>query len=875
MALYKTYSKADFDEWATKVFTDYRWTTPKRGNEFVLASQSTNGLEFQIYTSVDVETNKTRDVGEDAIRIVVWDVFSGKPFSAFPRGSRINRVEDATTIFDRMNDRLSEINEKIQNALFCQKCEKPKHMALRTNRKTKQQFYSCSGFPDPCGKLDVFKIRDRYPLADLNPLLNELEIPEQVPSGAKVPERLVPASEESGGRELLDTNIDVDPRFLLDIVDEDKVTPCSEYPYHKFPYESFNRVQSVVLQHDLIHKECNMVVGTATSTGKTVVGELFMGPTLKQGKKVVYCSPLKSLTEEKREDWENSWVKEHDYKLCIMTGDYVMSEKRSKEINNANLICVTSEMLDSRTRNHASEKSSWIHDVGLLILDESHIISTDRGHAVEAGLLRFTQLNPKARIVFLSATMPNVNDFQRWLCTLNNKDTYVINSAWRPTQLQWHLIPHAIGDYYTQEHSKANIALELVEEKPDEKYLVFVHSKTVGRTLESLFNKEGVDCKFHNADLALKNRLEIEKSFASRENGLRVLISTSTLAWGRSLPARNVVIVGTKRGLNDVDELDIIQMGGRAGRKGIDPCGDVFFIMENETKWEQILSSPRKVISKLLSPEVLGFHILAEIKNSVIFNEESMNEWFNNTLAKLQLPIKKDLVDSTLSRLIKQSMMEIDDRGHYKLKALGRISSTLYFMPSDVFHWSCALGAIERDSCWNSDLALSWLIGGAPSMQLNYVPRNDVGAVEEYVQGVQEVMPSSAKNIRQSVVACYTHKLLSGNGSSVYVKGIQKDIERFIQAFTWMNGMYKLEQDHLFNTLALRVQFGVGEELVELCKLPRIGGARAKKLFNFNVRSIADVINKPKQVQSVMGEKAMPEILAAARVLQRQASGIE
>lgn len=33
-----------------------------------------------------------------------------------------------------------------------------------------------------------------------------------------------------------------------------------------------------------------------------------------------------------------------------------------------------------------------------------------------------------------------------------------------------------------------------------------------------------------------------------------------------NLPAKNVIIVGTMRGINEVDELDILQEGGRAGR---------------------------------------------------------------------------------------------------------------------------------------------------------------------------------------------------------------------------------------------------------------------------------------------------------------------
>ena len=47
-----------------------------------------------------------------------------------------------------------------------------------------------------------------------------------------------------------------------------------------------------------------------------------------------------------------------------------------------------------------------------------------------------------------------------------------------------------------------------------------------------------------------------------------------------NLPARNVVITGTTMGIQEVDELNIIQMCGRSGRFGIDDRG---FVHE---KWQ-------------------------------------------------------------------------------------------------------------------------------------------------------------------------------------------------------------------------------------------------------------------------------------------------
>jgi len=59
--------------------------------------------------------------------------------------------------------------------------------------------------------------------------------------------------------------------------------------------------------------------------------------------------------------------------------------------------------------------------------------------------------------------------------------------------------------------------------------------------------------------------VNIEDSFKDRVGGVRIIIATSTLAYGLNLPARVVIIAGMHRGLEEVSELDIIQMCGRSG----------------------------------------------------------------------------------------------------------------------------------------------------------------------------------------------------------------------------------------------------------------------------------------------------------------------
>ena len=335
----------------------------------------------------------------------------------------------------------------------------------------------------------------------------------------------------------------------------------------KYPFSHFNRVQSTLLSNDIHRLDVNLVLGTATSSGKTVCAELCMARTLAKGGKVVYVSPLRALTQEKYDEWSETFGE--DYQIAIMTGDHQLTDARANVVNDADILCVTSEMLDSRTRKYGSERSAWIDDIRLVVVDESHIIGTERGHAVEAGLMRFTRINQLARVMLMSATMPNVMDFSKWLTVLNGKKTEVINSPWRPTPLSWHF-PRFLetGDYSKNRSAKIDEAIKLVTdpEKSHEKFLLFVHDKNTGNELLRKVRAEGIESEFHNADAPKDVRNRIEAEFKDPMGKLRVLLATSTLAWGVNVPAQNAIIVGTTRGINQVEMADLLQMAGRAGR---------------------------------------------------------------------------------------------------------------------------------------------------------------------------------------------------------------------------------------------------------------------------------------------------------------------
>lgn len=496
---------------------------------------------------------------------------------------------------------------------------------------------------------------------------------------------------------------------------------------YSYPFDHFNPVQSQVFH--LRENANNLIIAANTSAGKTIAAELVIDVTLARGQRVIYLSPLKALTDEKYADWQKRYA---DQTIEIMTGDYVLTPEKMKKLRASSIVVMTSEMMDSRTRKFEREKNDWMREVGLVVVDESHILTTSRGHAVETGIMRFTFHCPGARILFLSATMPNAHELGGWLTSLNEKPTDVVQSDWRPVALEKHFVEYqpiekSNGDidYWPTEYRKIAVAIGLIQSKPHEKFLVFVHSKNTGHILRRELRKKGLNARFHNADLNKKERKQIENSFRDRHNGVRILISTSTTAWGVNLPARNVVIVGVCRGLSDVDELDIIQMAGRAGRYGIDDEGHVYLIVPDDEKynWSRIFSHPRPVTSVLNDHHKLSFHVLAEIYRGIIKTEHDVFSWYERSLAFRQgkEPFSGAEAEAVFQDL-KQEKMIHEKNGRLHVTGLGYVSAVMYYAPEDIYAWYRNFEATFKNNLENSDEVVAWALGTIPIYE-SFVPK--------------------------------------------------------------------------------------------------------------------------------------------------------
>lgn len=851
-------------------------------------------ISVVVYSSLDKSNGKTRGVGEDAIRLVFWHNQGDHPLG---KGKKIYRVTSKESVAQRVSKTIKEFLAQAPK-LNVMDWDYVKAVLRYTagggrsdfassllesldryGRLTEGQLAYVIGETTPKGR-KTMEAEAKWKGWIYDPTFEEpREVEEKLDLGEETGEEV-----KSQGK-----SNQVGVPYSIPVISDTPgmdLLPTDGYPY-KFPL--FNPIQS--LTYPFRGEDSNIVIGASTSAGKTICAELLMEEVLKAGKRVIYLSPLKSLTQEKYDDWKTRF---QQYKITILTGDYTLSEEKKNEISKSPIIVLTSEMADSRTRRMEAEGNDWLKEVGLVIVDETHILSTNRGHAVESGIMRFTSINKEARIIFLSATMPNVDQLGGWLKSLNGKETRVIKSIWRPVELNYHYIEYPIHlnrygqeNYGAAQEEKKRRAVAIVQSKPIEKFLIFTHDKGTGRSLVKMLAEEGIDALFHNADLDLDERLETEAAFSKREGGLRVLVSTSTLAWGRNLPARNVIVVGIHRGIQEVDELDIIQMAGRAGRYGIDTEGHVYLIIPQGSteSWKETFKNPRPITSVLKSHQVMAFHVLAEIQNRVVTDSRTLLKWYSRSLAYFQgeeftMEDSKGLLDD-----LEKMEMVINKGTYYTLTGLGKVSGWLYYSPYDVYGWYRNFHftfrgkypnppgvAADFSTNWGGlikvtqedlnklasqivqpqlpildDTTLAWALTDIPSNDWGYIPKEVQTECEEMKWKLRNrgIQASDAIHVGLAAYKCLTGAEVEMGTLKASVRAIKYDIRRICQALSLVDQMYgKWEKKEFWKSFPIRINYGIPEEMLDLVKLPGIGGAKAHKMWEKGIHSLEDVIVK-------------------------------
>ncbi|MET0473024.1 MAG: RNA helicase [Mycobacterium sp.] len=166
-----------------------------------------------------------------------------------------------------------------------------------------------------------------------------------------------------------------------------------------------------------------VLVCAPTGAGKTVVGEFAVHLALAAGRKCFYTTPIKALSNQKHNDLVQRYGAE---RIGLLTGD--------QNINgDAPVVVMTTEVL----RNMLYANSNALHGLSHVVMDEVHFLADRmRGAVWEEVILHLPE---DVRLVSLSATVSNAEEFGGWIQTVRG-DTTVVVDEHRPVPLWQHMM---------------------------------------------------------------------------------------------------------------------------------------------------------------------------------------------------------------------------------------------------------------------------------------------------------------------------------------------------------------------------------------------------------------------------------------------------
>ena len=177
----------------------------------------------------------------------------------------------------------------------------------------------------------------------------------------------------------------------------------------------------------------DLVVALPTSAGKTRVAEIAALMTLSSARRVLIVTPLRALSAQTERSFRKTFAP-LGFSVSSLYGASGLSAGDEDALRTREIIIATPEKLDFALRSDPS----LIDDVGLIVLDEGHMIGPSerevRYETLVQRLLRRTDAESR-RIVCLSAILPSgeeLDDLTAWI--RSDEPGAPVLSDWRPTR---------------------------------------------------------------------------------------------------------------------------------------------------------------------------------------------------------------------------------------------------------------------------------------------------------------------------------------------------------------------------------------------------------------------------------------------------------
>jgi helicase len=683
--------------------------------------------------------------------------------------------------------------------------------------------------------------------------------------------------------------------------------------------KSFTPPQEQAIEKGILESR-NMVVASATSSGKTLIAEMACAKAiLAQRRKAIYIAPMRALASEKFNEFRASYPY---IKTAISIGDLDASDPW---LSGYDMMFFSTEKLDSLLRHGID----WLAQVGCIVFDEIHMLAdASRGPTLELLMTKLAN-TCDAQIIALSATVGNADEIAKWL------KAELVESDYRPVKLRKGIVHNTDAVYLSGSgdsleepvslHGTSKLPETRVVEDTlaqEKQALLFYASRRnaeagaaraseiVARTLDersrqslqilsdkvlnvlerptdqciklSRLIKDGA--AFHHAGLLNAQRTYIEDAFKS--NVIKVICATTTLAYGVNMPAHTVLVRDISRydgggsGMLGVNE--VTQLFGRAGRPQYDKEGRAFVIASTKERIEELykgylIGELEPLESSLGILPVLRTHILAFVAERFLNTKRAMLDFLLKSLYGFQYKNKQhisNLIDEILEEL---SGWEFVKRtgSSYSATTIGQRVSELYIDPLSA-RWIIASLDRKLDT-----LGVLYMI--ANTLEMRPYVKSTQDAEEMFVMYRHMNKDSSILDAYDSTEYGYYDPLRAFSTAVMLNDWISEVRENEIvrKYSTTPGALYTklsnadwlayaaIELSRLLHRSAhdliearVRLRYGIKEELLDLVRLEQIGRVRARILYINGIHGIADIRQNRAKVAALLGKEISEKVLA-------------
>eukprot|EP00668_Euglena_longa_P012684 GGOE01015155.1.p1 GENE.GGOE01015155.1~~GGOE01015155.1.p1 ORF type:complete len:1052 (+),score=236.16 GGOE01015155.1:75-3230(+) len=413
-----------------------------------------------------------------------------------------------------------------------------------------------------------------------------------------------------------------------------------------------------------------------TSSGKTLVAEMaLLRSLLVRRRSAMLVLPFISLAEEKREGLEPFGAA-----LGFAVHGYYGVNGRFPVPQVPGLLVCTIEKGNSVLNHLAEEKR--LTALGTVVVDELHMVGEEgRGATLEMLLTKLRFACPDVQVVGMSATVPNLHQLADWLgagCFEHNHRPVPLKEFVKVDQQVLDLEGNCVRTVSATADDPSGLLPLICEVCPQSSLLVFCATKmncqecalTICRQLPPHFREyHGEEraqllqdlrsCSdvadptlqqtvpygvaYHHSGLTMEERELLERAF--RQHSLAVLCCTSTLAAGVNLPAKRVIFRTPYVGRTFLSKSQYMQMAGRAGRKGCDPYGESFLLLQPKEQvagWALVHSGLEPCTSQLAagldatsatSPTALQKCVIETVASGLVRSRADLQRFVASTLS--------------------------------------------------------------------------------------------------------------------------------------------------------------------------------------------------------------------------------------------------